>query len=66
MKERILLLYWEKKTSKMSMRPIFEAYTSSQPRAQDRTVLGAGQFFQFMESINHKKLLANFVSWLAD
>lgn len=61
MKKAILLLYEETKTSKMSVRPIFEAYTGDHHRAQDRTLLGAGQFLQFMESTHHKKLLANCV-----
>lgn len=35
MKKAILLLYEETKTSKMNVRPIFEAYTGGQHRAQD-------------------------------
>lgn len=45
----------------MIVRPIFEAYTSGQHKAQDRPLLGAGQFFQFMKSTHHKKLSTNFV-----
>lgn len=43
----------------MSLRPIFEAFTSGQHRAQNRSLLGAEQFLQFMESTHQKKLLAN-------